>query len=176
MLFLRLFNAPLWRRAQAFAAQTPASLLASKYWSTTPYYLGERLVKYCAKPEHSDLDKSFSHPHSPDRLAAGLWAQLSEGPATFIFGIHAQQDSASHPVEDTTVNWHSDDNAFVPLARIVIERRDQSERVSSNAMAEVTHFSPWNGLVEHSPAGSVNFARLLVYQAMSTIRTRDNRP
>jgi hypothetical protein len=170
-LALWILHGGLLRRARRFAGATPSSLLASNFWSTTPYLLGNLPVKYIAKAEahaHAGPVTSF------DGLGEVLRAQLARGKATFAFGVHPQIDPVTHPIEDTTVDWHSDPDAFVPLARITLPRQSIEKAEGASALAERIVFSPWHALEEHQPLGSINRARKRVYEVMARMRHEAN--
>jgi hypothetical protein len=168
-------------RIRKFAAQTPVSPLATHYWSTTPSRLGGRAVKYMAATDRAAAEAVRGGAQAgvgdPDGLAAALRADLGQGPATYMFGVHVQRDPELQPVEDATAPWWPSDDAdgrrsMVPLA--TMEITGLAER--SDVLAEHLVFSPWNVTDEHRPLGAINRARREVYRRLSTERQMRNRP
>jgi hypothetical protein len=171
---LQVFHAGLLQRSRAFASRRLVSLLATNYWSTTPYLLGSAgAVKYMARSLFTATDAAGGV-ETPDGLTEALRNDLRSSAASFEFGVHRQGDPETHPIEDTTKDWHADPQRFIPLAKIDIPPQEIFPSVSAQSLAERLSFSPWNGLVEHLPLGSVNRARRDVYLTMSKLRHEAN--
>lgn len=164
------FRPSLLFRIKAFTGKKLAAPLASHYWSTTPYRLGDRAVKYMAVSPLAGASEGKSVA-SKDGLSEALVAHLRGQEARFDFGVHVQTDPAAHPVEDATVNWSSNGAPFVKLATIVIPPQRFEPQ---SDLAENTAFSPWHALEAHRPLGGINRARRHVYEKMMKERHRLN--
>lgn len=160
----------VWRLICSF--KTFANPLQIRYFSSTPYLLGEQAVKYCLTPVIKTSDFIPPDP-SPDFLRLAMKQQLSCTPAEFVFGIQLQANPKSMPIENASVRWQESISPFVPVAtlRIVVQDFDTLER---NQQGENMRFSPWHSLTVHRPLGSINRARRLVYHAISELRRRVN--
>jgi Catalase len=170
---LRFFGAHLgvvWRLISAF--KVFASPLAIRYFSSTPYLLGDQPVKYCATPTTSSAASVPSNP-GDDFLRAAMRAQLRDQVAEFVFGIQRQIDPQSMPVENAAVRWDEAASPFVAVAtlRLLAQNFDTPER---NRQGEDMRFSPWHCLAAHRPLGSINRARRVVYHGISELRRRLN--
>jgi Catalase len=149
-----------------------ANPLQIRYFSCTPYLLGEQAVKYCVTPVLRTSD--FIPPNPADNfLRLAMQQQLRNAPAEFLFGIQLQTNPRSMPIEDASVCWDERVSPFVPVAtlRIPMQNFDTLER---NIQGENMRFSPWHCLAAHRPLGSINRARRLVYHAISELRRRVN--
>jgi hypothetical protein len=160
----------VWRLIRAF--KVFANPLAIRYFSSTPYLLGEHPVKYCATPVTPPAQQVPSHP-GDNFLREVMAAQLSKQPAEFIFGIQRQTDPQRMPVEDASVQWDEGASPFEAVAtlRILAQNFDTPER---NRQGEDMRFSPWHCLAAHRPLGSINRARRVVYHGISEFRRRVN--
>jgi hypothetical protein len=149
-----------------------ANPLQIRYFSCTPYLLGQSAVKYCVTPVNQTLDVVPENPE-PDFLRLALKSQLQTAPAEFVFGVQLQTDPKSMPIEDASVLWKETTSPFFPVAtlRIPLQNFDTQER---NQHGENMRYSPWHCLAEHRPLGSINRARRLVYHAISELRRRVN--
>lgn len=149
----------------AAAKKTIASPLATRYWSTVPYKLGDGAVKYVAVPS-PDNSAADAEPPSADYLRRTLVAQLAEGKKPAQFEVCIIPQTTGDPVEDPTVLWQS---APVPVAIISVEPQsfDTPERMKE---CERTSFDPWHALAEHRPLGGINRARRAVYAASLKVR------
>ena len=157
--------------ANKFTTQPISSPLTSRYWSVTPYALGEKVVKYAAYP-CGGADTSGEHANDPNFLGTAMKAGLAQpGGACFEFAI--QRRGSDMSVEDSTVTWSEDESPFVPVARLTIPQQsfDSPEQI---AHCENLSFSPWHGTTEHRPLGSLNRTRKVVYEATSAARHKLN--
>ncbi|WP_165248229.1 catalase family protein [Paludisphaera soli] len=165
-----LKGARLLRLLMHSLSKKPDSPLTTRYWSTTPYRLGPKAVKYSATPAS---DEAPPRADSPDLLRLAMKAALDERDAEFTFAVQLQADEGSMPVEDATVEWDEKASKPIPVARIVIPRQE-FDTESRRAFCEDLSFTPWHALPEHEPLGGINRARLPVYQAISAERHRLN--
>jgi catalase len=151
---------------QSFQNKQIQNLLATQYWSTTPYRFGGTAIKFSARPTSQIAGAIGS---TPDYLRAAMADTLMAQDATFDFLIQLQADPVKTPVEDPTVEWREQDAPLQKVAMIRIPRQvfDTPEQ---NAFGEALSFTPWHSLPEHQPLGSINRARKAVYQATSEQR------
>lgn len=170
-----LEDAGLVWRLRKFKSQKPSSPLASHYWSTTPYKLGDTLdVKYIAvTPEPVNQDGV----EDENGLRAALEARLAQGPVVFDFGAHVKADATEDQIEDATRIWWPEGDeggldSFVPLATLTLEHmHPQTEWMSEHMV-----FSPWNALEAHEPLGVINRLRKEVYAELARRRHTANAP
>ncbi|MEE9343588.1 MAG: catalase family protein [Gammaproteobacteria bacterium] len=151
-----------------------SSPLAIRYWSTTPYLFGEgRAIKYSAMP-CSNTSQSLPETLAENYLRESMVQQLGNGDACFDLMVQFQTDANAMPIEDATIIWDEAVSPFRKVARIQIpeQRFDSSEQME---FCEDISMSPWHGLVDHRPLGSINRARKQVYQDLSEFRHRKNK-
>lgn len=160
----------VWRLITSF--KTFANPLQIRYFSSTPYLLGEQAVKYCVTPVIHTADSIPPDPND-NFLRIAMQQQLSVTPAEFVFGIQRQVNSKSMPIENASVRWNEVVSPFVPVATLRIPKQD-FDTLSRNQRGENMRFSPWHSLPVHRPLGSINRARRLVYHTISELRRRVN--
>jgi len=167
---LYLFVLPyreLLKRARAFSGQTITSPLHSKYWSTTPFRLGDSdVVKYVISP-HSVFNIEMT---DRDGLKSNLGSHITRREAGFSFGLITKADLNSSDIDQLTDNWSDGDHIYVPLADINFPVHTDAELQTYSNLAESATFSPSQTLHEHAPLGLVNLTRGEVYAAMSSAR------
>ncbi len=148
-----------------------ANPLQIRYFSSTPYLLGDHAVKYCATP--TLVSAQTPTPSGPNFLRDAMRAQLDSGDAEFVIGVQRQTNPHRMPVEDATVRWDEAVSPYLAVATLRIPKQnfDTPER---NRQGEDMRFSPWNCLPMHRPLGSLNRARRLVYHGISELRRRVN--
>ena len=185
---VRAVQGSLWNKLCFFAAhpgvvvrmlaalKTFANPLTTRYFSSTPYALGEAAVKYCATPVITPT--AGSAPAAASALGShflrdAMQAQLRTGPAEFTFGIQLQTDALRMPVEDAATRWDESLSPFVAVATLRIAQQD-FDNAARDRQGEDLRFSPWHCLAVHRPIGSINRARRVVYHGISGLRRRVN--
>jgi hypothetical protein len=164
----------VWQLLKSF--KVFASPLQIRYFSCTPYLLGEHAVKYCVTPVASTTARMpVSSPVNPSDnfLRTVMQEQLTTSSAEFVFGIQRQVNPKRMPIEDASVRWDEAVSPFVPVATLRIPRQ-VFDTLARNQEGENMRFSPWHSLPVHRPLGSINRARRLVYHAISELRRRVN--
>jgi len=149
-----------------------ANPLQIRYFSTTPYLLGERAVKYSAIPHVARPDEIPNDP-DPDYLRLAMIRQLGNEDAVFDFAIQFQTDPDTMPIEDPGIAWSEAESPFRKVATIRIPRQEfDSEK--QRTFGENLSYSPWHALPEHRPLGGINRARKVIYAFISTFRHHYN--
>ena len=146
-----------------------------RYWSTTPYRLGEsqsQAIKYsvksCASSERPL--KVDQHEHF---LTEVMTRHLSQQVACFDFMLQFQKDPESMPIEDASVVWDEEDSPFIKVASIIIKQQSFTSDENSKA-CEVMTFNPWQSTVAHKPIGGINRVRKPVYSEIANFRHDQN--
>ena len=147
------------------------NLLATRYWSQTPYRLGPHVVKYSAIP--ASPDPGFGPSRAPNVLRERLATQLRAGEATFDFAVQVQTDPVTMPIEDATIEWPEASAPFQKVATIRIPRQE-FQSPEQMALAEHIALTPWHALPAHEPLGPMNRTRRVVYEMVSSLRRRLN--
>jgi catalase len=174
--FFPSFNPFKWRlhefmTAKAIRSHKVVSPLEIEYWSTTPYKLGSKAIKFAVKPSSENkLSKSASN--SPNYLREAMVEHLNvqKKQASFDFLVQFQTDVERMPIEDPTIEWKS---PFHKVATIEIPEQsfDSDEQME---FCEHLSYTPWHSLPEHQPLGGINSARQKVYEAISELRHERN--
>ncbi len=163
----------LWRVVRSLKKH--GNLLEVRFWSTTPYQFGSRVVKYSAKPHQAAVTKIPKNP-SENYLGEVMKQYLAGQDAYFDFMVQFQTDPRQMPIEDASVTWNEKASPFRKVAtiRIPAQTFDTEEQMK---IAENLSFTPWHSLPEHTPLGSINRARRVVYEIISKYRhERNNAP
>jgi hypothetical protein len=149
-----------------------ANPLKIPYFSPTPYRFGKHAVKYSAKPY---FDQPDAVPNNPDYyfLRQAMVNQLATQEVTFDFSVQLQTNADTMPIEDPGVAWSESESPFCKVASIKIPRQEfDSEK--QREFGENISFNPARCLAEHKPIGGINRARMVVYQAISIFRHKQN--
>lgn len=149
-----------------------ANPLQIRYFSATPYLLGERAVKYSAIP-HVDAPDSIPQNPSDDFLREAMDKQLTAGDVVFDFCVQLQTDSARMPIEDSSKVWSEKHSPFHPVATLRIPQQAFATP-ERDQLGENLSFNPWHALPAHRPLGGINRARRVIYTLISDYRHQMN--
>lgn len=138
--------------------------LGANYWTTVPFRLGPRSVKYRAV--YNSVVAQAPNPSSPNFLKEAMKSQLDYAEARFAFQVQLFRDEASTPIENPTVPWPT---PYIQVATIVIPPQDFTT-AEREQFCENLSFTPWHSLPEHEPLGAVNAVRKPIYDAVSDER------
>ena len=170
---LNLFK---WRLQELFillatGLQRVANLLLVQYWSTTPYKLGDHVIKFSARPTSATSGGKLFFKKSQNYLREAMVEYLKREEASFDFIVQLQTDPVKMPIENPKVKWQS---PFTKVATIKISPQtfDSDEQME---FCENLSYTPWHSLPEHRPLGAINRARLMVYQVLSKRRHELNK-
>lgn len=168
------FNPLNWRVhelkiAKAIQGKKVGNLLATRYWSMTPYLFGNsQAAKFSVKPCFQ-IPNEARNAQIPNFLRETLSASLAERPACFEFLVQLQKDSTSMPIEDPTIEWSETESPFIKVATIDIPAQ-RFEGREQQKFCENLSLNPWHGLTAHRPLGGINRVRRQVYETISSLR------
>ncbi len=149
------------RTLKAQMAIPVESLATETYYSRAPLAIDATAVKYRLAPRSA----KSTHPSSNADLSSELLKRLTEGDVVFDFQVQLYVSATATPIEDSTVEW---DSPFMTLGELVIPKGcEMDETLDRQA------FNPWNvPSDDFAPIGSMNRARLRVYEASASLRAR----
>jgi len=167
---LDMFMQSLWN-------ETQTNPLNKRYWSCTPYLLGEgQAVMYSFVPKTKVVSRIHGLPFGKvpfNYLRQNMSKTLSEQDVEFDLMIQLQTDPHLMPIEDSSVSWPERLSPFIPVATVHIPK----QQFESEALVEFTKrlkMNPWHCLPEHRPLGNLNRARFKLYFELSKFRQQMN--
>jgi hypothetical protein len=162
---------------QSLYNETQYNPLGARYWSCTPYLLGEgQAVMYSFVP------KTKVEIHIPglpfgkvpfNYLRENMIKTLNQTDVEFDLMVQVQVDPHLMPIEDSSVRWPERLSPFIPVATVHIPK----QQIESPALIEFTKrlkMNPWHCLPEHRPLGNLNRARRRLYFELSKFRQQMN--
>jgi len=163
---------------QSLWNETQYNPLERRYWSCTPYLLGEgQAVMYSFMPKTDVIYRKI--PGLPfgkvpfNYLRDNMSKTLNEKDVEFDLMIQFQTDPHLMPIEDSSVRWPETLSPFIPVATVHIPK----QQFDSEALIEFTKrlkMNPWHCLPEHRPLGNLNRARFRLYRELSNFRQQMN--
>lgn len=152
--------------------------LAESYFSQCPIRFGDYVAKIGAfpvAPEQRALQDWRLDPHQDEdgfRHAATAYFEGQDA----VFELRAQlwTSGDSQPIEDTSVDWPTDDSAYRTVATLRLSAQPAYAPGRVHYFDEVMTFRPAHSLAAHRPLGGVMRARMQVYRALSAFRHRES--
>jgi hypothetical protein len=159
---------------QGIYARMNRSPLEVRYWSCTPYLLGEgQAMKYSLRPTSNRKTKIPWNPPD-DWLRQSMAATLSETDAEFDFCVQLQTNHERMPIEDGSIEWPERLSPFVTVAKVRIPKQEFTSPGQIKFARELS-FNPWHCIAEHRPLGNQNRVRYLLYSELSRLRQAMNK-
>lgn len=169
--FLDMAQMGLWNATQY-------NPLGQRYWSCTPYLLGEgQAMMFSFIPKTTEVYKKI--PGVPfgsvpfNYLRDNLIKTLEEKDIEFDLMVQLQTDPHLMPIEDSSVRWPEKMSPFVPVATILIPKQKYDHDAASE-FAKRLKMNPWHCIAEHRPLGNLNRARFRLYRELSDFRQKMN--
>ena len=149
--------------------------LQVEYFSSVPYKLGTRSMKFKALPcATGALHDEMPDEPSPNFLRERLVSSLKSTSACYELFVQPNMDPDANPVENPMIAW---DEAVSPYVRVATLHIPQQSEIDSDAhlnFCENLSFSPWHTLPETRPLGQINRMRRKIYSSISEVRHRAN--
>lgn len=149
-------------------------VLGETYHSMAAIRFGEHVAKLSIAPDSPEvkaLTGVVADPRGGDSVLRDLVVDFFRRQGA-EYRLRAQlcTDLAAMPVEDASVLWAEDRSPHQPLARLVIPPQDAYSPARRVFADDILSFTPWHGIAEHRPLGSLMRARIKAYEASSARR------
>jgi len=158
---------------QSLWNETQYNPLGQRYWSCTPYLLGEgQAMMYSFRPKTKVDTKVPGLPFgkvSFNYLRENMIKTLNKKDVEFDLLIQVQTDPFLMPIENASVRWPEKLSPFIPAATVYIPKQ-KFDSEAQFAFAKRLKMNPWHCLPEHRPLGNQNRARLRMYYELSKFR------
>lgn len=153
------------------------SVATQTYWSTVPIRFGPYAAKFKWVPRQGGRGRVRLW-SSGNYLRRELAARLAEGPLAWDLMVQFFVDEEHTPIESAVDRWKARHAPFLRVGTLTVEPTDlASEQAQAvDAFVESLSFTPWHGLEEHRPLGSIQRARRGTYDASAAARGGRSEP
>lgn len=150
-----------------------ADPLDGQYWTPTPYQLGGYAIKYMVKPCTPPPDPSTKPMTADNYLRENLNTHMQQNQDICMdFWVQVQKDPNLQPIDRATVLWDEKSAPFVHFAQITIPHGQNVNAPARDTLCENLSFTGWHALPEHTPLGSINLARKVIYKRLADVRRK----
>jgi hypothetical protein len=152
--------------------------LGETYFTQVPMRYGEYMAKLSLAPISDALMDLKGAPiaitQSPNAVREDIQTFFAAGDGVWELSVQLCRDLKKMPIEDASVLWSEELSPQLAVARITVPQQDSWTQARAEAADDRTSFSPWHGIVEHQPLGSVMRARRAAYAASVKFRAEHN--
>ena len=150
------------------------NVLGESYFSQVPILYGAYRAKLQLMPVSPELaalkDAPVDLDGKPNGLREAVVAFFAGHAATWELRVQLCRDIDTMPLEDASVEWKQEDSPFLPVARITAPPQAGWNEALSRAIDDGMSFTPWHGVLEHRPLGSIMRVRKAAYAMSSRFR------
>ena len=153
-------------------------ILGETFFTQVPVLYGPYIAKFQLAPVSANLLALkgqvldlHDHPHG---IRDAVVAFFVDNDAEWELRVQLCTDLDTMPIEDASVAWPELQSPYVAVARITAPMQVTWDEGASPAVDDALSFSPWHGVVDHQPLGSVMRARQQAYAASAQFRGSHN--
>jgi hypothetical protein len=153
------------------------NILGETFYSQAPILYGDYIAKFCLAPI-GDLaalkDAAIAAGDDPDALRDAVAAHFATHGGSWEFRVQLCTDLATMPIEDSSVEWSQEASPYVVVASLTVDPQASWSDANIKAIEDGMAFSPWHGIADHRPLGSVMRARNAIYARSAELRGARN--
>ena len=165
-------------KLKALGGQPLTHPLGETFYSQTPYRYGAHVAKLSLAPVSPQMKRLTDSPvdlgGQPNGLRSAVIDYFHEHGAEWELRVQLRTDADSMPIEDASVPWPEDRSPYVAVARIRVPKQPAWSEERAVQADDGLSFSPWHGIVDHQPLGSINRARKDSYAMSAAFRASRN--
>jgi hypothetical protein len=151
-----------------------ANPVETSYFSSVPYKLGNRSMRFKASPCVAG-NSTVPTNAGPNYLREAMLGTLSKQSVCYNFFVQPNLDPVQNPVEDPRKVWDERKSPYIKVATLTIEKQNDFTSQKQMNFCENLSMDPWHTLAEQRPLGQINRMRALIYQEISRMRHDGNR-
>jgi catalase len=152
--------------------------LGETYFTQVPMQFGRYIAKLSLAPATTPMIALKGAPvdisKSPNALREALLEFFAAEEAVWELRAQLCRDLEKQPVEDASVVWPEEVSPHLVIARLTVPKQRSWSELRAAVMDDGTAFSPWHGIQDHRPLGSVMRARKAAYEASARFRAEHN--
>lgn len=153
-------------------------ILGETFFSQAPILFGPYMAKVSVAPVSAALvalsGASLNVNGHPNGLRDAVLDFFSGTGGEWELRVQLCTDLAAMPIEDASVAWPEDTSPYIAVARITAAPQIAWSDARSAAVDDGMSFSPWHGVRDHRPIGSVMRVRKAVYEMSAHFRAEHN--
>lgn len=163
---------------KALGGQPMTHPLGETFYTQTPYRHGKHVAKLSLAPVSAKLkllkDQPVALAGKPNGLRGAVIDYFGAQGGEWELRVQLRTNPETMPVEDASVPWPETESPYVAVARITVAPQPAWSEARAVQADDGLSFSPWHGIADHQPLGSINRARKDAYRMSADFRVRRN--
>lgn len=163
---------------KALGGQAMTHPLGETFYTQTPFRHGRYIAKLSLAPVTASLkvlkDKSVDLAGKPNGLRSAVIDYFANHGAEWELRVQLQTNPRTMPVEDASVLWPEDESPYLAVGRVTVAPQPAWSEARAEQADDGLSFSPWHGIMDHQPLGSINRARKEAYAMSAGFRASHN--
>jgi hypothetical protein len=155
-------------------SQADGSVFALAAFRYGPYVAHFSLVPVAEEQQPFVNASQYSSSDSYTVLKEHVESYYAKSGTRYTFRAQFSSDLSRQPVEDASTAWDPFFSPWHDLATVEFPSQDTYSDARRSWWDDRIALSPFNGLKEHTPLGSVNRLRKKVYETSRQYRTQKN--
>lgn len=153
-------------------------VLGETYYTAAPIRFGKYITQISTAPLSDSVMTLTGKPvpsHAGDNVHRDMVVDFFRtNSASYAVGAQLSTNLQTMPIENAKVAWPQKESPFETVATLDFPQQDAYSPARAAYADDVLAFSPWNGIADHKPLGSINRLKKKTYQASSEFRHRMN--
>lgn len=148
--------------------QPETHILGETFFSQVPLRFGNYIAKLAVAPVSPELTALSQAPLNVNGISDGLREAVVqfflENGGTWEVRAQLCTSLDDMPIENAATVWPEKKSPYRAVARITVKAQSAWSLSRSAAVDDGMSFSPWHGLAEHRPLGSIMRVRKMAYE------------
>lgn len=153
-------------------------ILGETFFSQLPIRYGDYIARLSIVPVSNNLtaltDEPLEDTEGPDYIRRAVRDFFASNHAEWELRVQLCTNLKDMPIEPANAEWDEEKSPFLVVARLRASRQDAWNDERAVAVDDAMGFSPWHGVVEHWPLGSVMRMRERAYRNSQAFRSQRN--
>lgn len=153
------------------------NILGETFFTQVPLLYGKYIAKLSLTPIAPELTALKDAPLEDgegNEIRQAVSSFFKSNTAIWELRVQLCTNIESMPIEDASVVWPEDESPYIPVATLEASPQTSWDDATFPQIEDRLSFSPWNGVTEHRPLGSVMRARRTAYESSSKFRKQFN--
>jgi hypothetical protein len=153
------------------------NILGETFFTQVPLLYGKYMAKFSLVPIAPELTALKDAPLEADKengIREAVSAFFKTHTAKWELRAQLCTNIETMPIEDASVVWPEVESPYIAVATLEATPQVSWDDATFPQIEDRLTFSPWNGVQDHRPLGSVMRARRHVYQSSSNFRKQFN--
>lgn len=164
---------------KALGGQPQTHILGDTFFTQLPMRYGGFIAKLSVAPASQNLlalkDRPIEDTESENFIREAVRAIVATQEAEWEIRVQLCTDLKDMPIEPANVEWDEKESPYLPVGTIRAKPQEAWNTDRAAAVDDGMGFSPWHGIVDHWPLGSLMRMRQRAYENSQAFRSERNR-